>query len=66
MVTARLGKATQEEMLDHLKMIGSLFQFFRQMDVSMISEDSVEQFKDAFLRGDYDFGQKEQKGMIEA
>jgi pyruvate, water dikinase len=58
-VTARLGKATQEEMIEHLKMIGSLFQFFRQMDVSMMSEDSVEQFKDAFLRGDYDFGQKD-------
>jgi pyruvate, water dikinase len=56
-VTARLGKSTLEEMIDHLKMIGSLFQFFRQMDVSMMSEDSVEQFKDAFLRGDYDFGQ---------
>jgi hypothetical protein len=27
----------------------------------MMSEDSVEQFKDAFLRGDYDFGQKDQK-----
>jgi pyruvate,water dikinase len=60
-VTARLGKATLEEMIDHLKMIGSLFQFFRQMDVSMISEDSVDQFKDAFLRGDYDFGQKDQE-----
>jgi pyruvate,water dikinase len=57
-VTARLGKATLEEMIDHLKMIGSLFQFFRQMDVSMMSEDSVEQFKEAFLKGDYDFGQK--------
>ncbi len=56
-VTARLGKSPQEEMIGHLKMIGSLFQFFRQMDVSMMSEDSVEQFKNAFLRGEYDFGQ---------
>ena len=64
-VTARLGKATLEEMIEHLKMIGSLFQFFRQMDVSMMSEDSVEQFKDAFLRGDYDFGQKDQKVTVQ-
>lgn len=56
-VTARLGKSPQEEMVGHLKMIGSLFQFFRQIDVSMMSEDSVEQFKNAFLRGEYDFGQ---------
>lgn len=56
-VNARLGKGTREEILLHLKMIGSLFQFFRQIDVSMNSEDSVEQFKAAFLRGDYAFGQ---------
>ncbi len=56
-VNARLGKAPREEMVGHLKMIGSLFQFFRQMDAAMISDDSVEQFKEAFLRGDYGFGQ---------
>jgi pyruvate, water dikinase len=56
-VNARLGKAPREEIVGHLKMIGSLFQFFRQMDAAMISDDSVEQFKEAFLRGDYDFGQ---------
>ncbi|MBA4392644.1 MAG: phosphoenolpyruvate synthase [Desulfobacca sp.] len=56
-VSARLGKAPRDEMVDHIKMIGSLFQFFRQMDAAMVSEDSVDQFKEAFLRGDYDFGQ---------
>jgi pyruvate,water dikinase len=56
-VNARLGKETQEEIMRHLTMIGSLFQFFRQIDASMVSEDSVEQFKEAFLRGEYDFGQ---------
>ncbi|MFH0789217.1 MAG: hypothetical protein V2B13_16590, partial [Pseudomonadota bacterium] len=56
-VNARLGKTTREEIMAHLKIIGSLFQFFRQMDVAMVSEDSVEQFKEAFLRGEYDFGQ---------
>jgi pyruvate, water dikinase len=57
-VTARLGKLPREEMIGHVKMIGSLFQFFRQMDAAMISEDSVAQYRDAFLRGDYDFGQQ--------
>lgn len=57
-VNARLGKTTREEIMVHLKIIGSLFQFFRQIDVAMVSEDSVEQFKEAFLRGEYDFGQK--------
>jgi pyruvate,water dikinase len=56
-VNGRLGKASREEMVGHLKMIGSLFQFFRQMDAAMISDDAAEQFKEAFLKGDYDFGQ---------
>jgi pyruvate,water dikinase len=56
-VNARLGKTTREEIIAHLKIIGSLFQFFRQIDVAMVSEDSVELYKEAFLRGDYDFGQ---------
>jgi len=54
LVNARLGKATREETVGHLEMIGSLFQFFRQMDVAMTDEDSVQLLKDAFLRGDYD------------
>jgi pyruvate,water dikinase len=56
-VNARLGKETQEEIRRHLTMIGSLFQFFRQIDAAMVSEDSVNLFKEAFLRGEYDFGQ---------
>ena len=56
-VNARLGKETQEEIMRYLTMIGSLFQFFRQIDAAMVSEDSVNLFKEAFLRGEYDFGQ---------
>jgi hypothetical protein len=37
-----------------LKMIGSLLQFFRQMDAAMASEETVHLMEDAFLRGDYD------------
>jgi pyruvate,water dikinase len=54
LVNARLGKASREETAGHLEMIGSLFQFFRQMDVAMTNEDSVRLLKEAFLRGDYD------------
>lgn len=56
-VNARLGKETREEIIKHLKMIGSLFQFFRQIDAAMISEEAVQLYKEAFLRGDYAFGQ---------
>ena len=34
-------------------MIGSLFQFFRQMDAAMTSDEAVAVYRDAFLRGDY-------------
>jgi len=53
MVTARLSKAAKDEMLTQLEMIGSLFQFFRQMDAAMTDEGSVTLLKDAFLSGDY-------------
>jgi pyruvate, water dikinase len=56
-VTARQGKAPLEETIGHVKMIGSLFQFFRQMDAAMTSEVAVDQYREAFLRGEYDFGQ---------
>jgi len=36
-----------------LEMIGSLFQFFRQMDAAMVSDEAVAVYRDAFLRGDY-------------
>jgi pyruvate, water dikinase len=56
-VTARQGKSPLEETINLVKMIGSLFQFFRQMDAAMTSDAMVDQYRDAFLRGDYDFGQ---------
>ncbi|HMK64717.1 MAG TPA: PEP/pyruvate-binding domain-containing protein, partial [Thermodesulfobacteriota bacterium] len=56
-VTARQGKSPLEETIELVKMIGSLFQFFRQMDAAMTSEAMVDQYRDAFLRGEYDFGQ---------
>jgi pyruvate,water dikinase len=54
MVSARLSKASREETVAHLEMVGSLLQFFRQMDAAMKSEAAVAWIKDAFLRGDYD------------
>jgi hypothetical protein len=54
MVNARLSKASREETTGQLEMIGKLFQFFRQMDVAMTNENSVNLIKDAFLSGDYD------------
>jgi pyruvate,water dikinase len=53
LVNARLSKGTEEETLTHLEMLGSLFQFFRQMDVAMVNDNAVALFRDAFLRGDY-------------
>ncbi len=52
-VNARLSKTSKEETLSHIEMIGSLFQFFRQMDAAMVDEQSVAIIRDAFLRGDY-------------
>jgi pyruvate,water dikinase len=54
MVNARLSKATREETTAQLEMIGSLFQFFRQMDGAMVNENAVDLIKKAFLSGDYD------------
>jgi pyruvate, water dikinase len=54
MVNARLSKASREETAGQLEMIGSLFQFFRQMDGAMVNENSVDLIKAAFLSGDYD------------
>jgi len=52
-VNARLTKTSQEDTVKHLEMIGSLFQFFRQMDAAMVSDEAVAVYRDAFLRGDY-------------
>jgi hypothetical protein len=62
MVSARLSKASREETVAHLEMLGSLLQFFRQMDAAMVSEASVAWLRDAFLRGDYDLSQSTSDG----
>ncbi len=53
LVRARLSKGTREETVKQLEMLGSLLQFFRQMDAAMSTDDAVDLFKNAFLRGDY-------------
>jgi pyruvate, water dikinase len=53
LINARLSKGSREETMKQLEMIGSLLQFFRQMDAAMATDDAVHLFKDAFLRGDY-------------
>ena len=53
LIKARLNKGTREETVKQLEMLGSLLQFFRQMDAAMASDDAVAMFRDAFLRGDY-------------
>ena len=53
MVRARLAKAGKEETEKQLETIGSLLQFFRQMDASMTSDEAAAAVRDAFLRGDY-------------
>jgi len=53
LINARLNKGTREETVKQLEMIGSLLQFFRQMDAAMANDDAVILFRDAFLRGDY-------------
>lgn len=59
-VSARLSKTSAGETAGQLEMIGSLFQFFRQMDAAMADEQSVLTLKDAFLGGDY--GLRQVKG----
>jgi pyruvate,water dikinase len=56
-LSARLGKATREETVAQLEMLGSLLQFFRQMDAAMGSDESVTLFQEAFLKGDYDLSE---------
>ena len=53
LINARLSKGTREETVTQLEMLGSLLQFFRQMDVAMVNDNAVTLFRDAFLRGDY-------------
>jgi hypothetical protein len=44
---------TKEEISAKLEAIGRLFQFARQMDIAMVSEEAVGRFERAFLSGDY-------------
>lgn len=60
-VYARLAKRSQEETAAHLAMIGRAFQFFRQMDAAMNSEQSMQTILKAFLDEDYDLS-RQQKG----
>lgn len=53
-VTARLGKASMEETVEKLKLLGRLLQFFRQMDAAMATQEHIRIFQEAFIRGDYD------------
>ena len=54
LVNARLSKASQPETVAQLEMVGRLLQFMRQMDLAMVSEESVAWAQKAFLAGDYD------------
>ncbi|MHB8123561.1 MAG: PEP/pyruvate-binding domain-containing protein [Desulfuromonadaceae bacterium] len=53
LINARLSKGTRDETVKQLEMLGSLLQFFRQMDAAMANDDAASLFRDAFLRGDY-------------
>ena len=53
LINARLSKGTRDETMKQLEMLGSLLQFFRQMDAAMANDDAALLFRDAFLRGDY-------------
>jgi pyruvate,water dikinase len=62
-VTARLSKGSRAETASQLEMIGRLFQFFRQMDAAMKSEQAVVQMREAFIRGDFSFsGDRQEPG----
>jgi pyruvate,water dikinase len=52
-VNARLSKAGRDETIRQVEMLGSLFQFFRQMDAAMADEQCASRFKEAFIKGDY-------------
>ncbi len=54
-VTARLSKRTQAETESRLEMVGRLFQFFRQMDAAMKSEETASRMQEAFIREDFAF-----------
>lgn len=61
-VTARLGKGSLQETASRLEMIGRLFQFFRQMDAAMKSEQAVVGMQEAFIREDFTFSEERNGG----
>lgn len=56
-VHGRLGKATMEETKEKVEILGRLFQFFRQMDAAMTTDEHARLFQEAFIRGDYDLSE---------
>jgi len=46
-------------------MVGRLLQFFRQMDAAMTSEEAVTRTKEAFIRGDFSFGEEQSKSSTD-
>jgi pyruvate,water dikinase len=52
-LTARINKEPREKIMVSLEVIGRLLQFVRQMDVAMVSDESVEQVKNAFLTDNF-------------
>jgi hypothetical protein len=64
-MTARLSKRTQQETASQLEMVGRLLQFFRQMDAAMTSEEAVTRTKEAFIRGDFSFGEEQSKSSTD-
>jgi pyruvate,water dikinase len=50
---ARVQKYSRDEIGEKIEMVGRLFQFFRQMDLAMVSEAEADYYRDAFLQGNY-------------
>ena len=53
-VTARMTNMPREDMERVLEILGRLIGFTRQLDVHMDSDETVQRYLDAFLRGEYD------------
>ncbi len=57
-VTARMGNMPRQDMEYHLEILGRLIGFTRQLDVHMESDEVVELYRDAFLKGDYEIARR--------
>lgn len=64
-VNARLSKVPDDEINSSLDILGRLFQFMRQMDVSMSDDASAASIRDAFLKGDYGMQNIQRNGKTE-